>query len=91
MAMSNVELYEALRGSIPDNAARMIAEAFHPARDLVTKHDLADFRTDFLKETARLESTMEQLHSSTLRWMLGLFVPIWAATWGTLLVAVLRG
>lgn len=44
MAMTNVELYEALRGSTPDEAARMIAEAFHPARDHATRLDLADLR-----------------------------------------------
>src|SRR5437870_13246971 len=37
MAMSHVELYEALKGSIPDEAARLIADAFPSAKDLATK------------------------------------------------------
>jgi hypothetical protein len=35
--MSHVELYEALKESIPDKAARLIAEAFPAARDVATK------------------------------------------------------
>lgn len=86
MALSNVQLYESLKGSIPDEAARMIAEAFPAARDLATKLDVHEVKV----AVTQLEARMEALHASTLRWMVGLFFPAWAVTAGTLLALVLR-
>ena len=83
MAMTNVELYEALKGSIPDEAARMIAEAFPQAREIATKHDIAELET-------RLSARMDALHGTTLRWMFGLFVPMWMGTWATVVAVVLK-
>lgn len=40
MAVTNVELYEALKPSIGEEAARMIAEVVPPTRDLATKRDV---------------------------------------------------
>lgn len=42
MAMTNVELYEALKGHIGEKAARMIAEVVPPARNLATKDDVSE-------------------------------------------------
>jgi len=81
MAMSNVELYEALKGSIPDKAARLIAEVFPGARDLATKSDLADLRAEMRAGFAQLR---------ILRWMLGLFLPVWLGTWATFVLIALR-
>jgi hypothetical protein len=68
------ELHEALEGSIPDKAARLIAEVFPPAKDLVTK--------------SYVDQKFAEMESRILRWMLGLFVPVWAVTMGTLIVAL---
>ena len=81
MAMSHVELYEALKGSIPDEAARLIAEAFPAARDLATKPYI-DQKFAEVRAEIHIESTR------TMRWMIGLFVPVWAATLGTLVLAL---
>lgn len=74
MAMTNVE-HEALRRTILEEAARMIAEVVPPARDLATKADLRDG----LAALSRRQ-----------QWMLGFFVPVWVATFGTLIAVVLK-
>lgn len=86
MAMSNVELYEALKGSIREAAARMIAEVVPPSRELATKTDIANVLTELavlrgeVKSIARLQ-----------QWMLGFFVPLWVGTFGTVVAVVLKG
>jgi len=91
MAMTNVELYEALRGSIPDSAARMIAEAFHPAHELATKSDLAELRGEMRAGFATLQGEIHKSSASTMRWMLTFFIPVWAGTWGTVAAVLLKG
>lgn len=102
MAMTNVELYEALKRSIPEDAARMIAEAFHPAKDLATKQDLAEIvgemrsefaavRGEMREGFARLQGEIHKSSASTMRWMLTFFIPVWAGTWGTVVAVVLKG
>lgn len=39
---------------------------------------------------ARLEAKIEAASSKTIRWILGVFIPVWATTWGALAVALLR-
>ena len=39
MALTNVELYEALRNRVGEDAARLIAEVVPTASDLATKAD----------------------------------------------------
>jgi hypothetical protein len=104
--MSNVELYEALKGSVPDKAARLIAEAFPAAKDLATKpyvdqkfaevdrkfaevdQKFAGLRGEMLEGFAMLRAEIHIEATRTMRWMFGLFVPVWAATLGTLVLAL---
>lgn len=95
--MTNVELYEALKGSIPEHAARMIAEAFHPSRELATRSDLAELRVattrdigDVLKEIAYLRGEIKAV-ARLQQWMLAAFVPLWVGTFGTIIAVVLKG
>jgi hypothetical protein len=90
MAMTNVELYEALKGSIPDKAARLIAEAFPAAKDLATKAYVDEKIAQVLQAIADLRTEMHAESKTSLRWMLGLFIPVWAATMGTLIVALTK-
>lgn len=84
MTMTNVELYEALKGSIPDKAARLIAEVFPQASDVSTKHDLE-------VAVARLEGKIDTQQANTLRWMIAMFVPMWMGTWATVAAVILKG
>jgi hypothetical protein len=92
MALSHVELYEALKDWIGEKAAALIADVVPPARELATKLDvaelgrqIAELRTEL---TAEIEAGFAQLR--TLRWMLGLFLPMWFGTWVTLVALVLK-
>ncbi len=90
MAMTNVELYEALKGTIPDNAARMIAEAYHPARELATRTDLAKLELATRTDLAKLEGKIDSI-ARLQQWMIAFFIPVWAGTFGTLVAVVLKG
>ncbi len=81
MALSHVELYEALKDRIGEKAAALIAEVVPPAQELATKSDIAELR-------AEMQAGFAQIR--TLRWMLGLFLPMWFGTWVTLVALVLK-
>jgi hypothetical protein len=63
---TNVELYEALKPHVGKEAAGMIADVVPPARDLATKQDIAELRTELHKEIGSLRGTL-----------LGYFIPLW--------------
>jgi hypothetical protein len=76
MAKTNIELDEALKAPVGDEAARMIAEVVPAAKDVATKTDL------------------ESGFNRQLRWMIGMFVPLWLgvyASLATLIVIALKG
>lgn len=81
MALTHVELYEALKGRLGERAAALIADVVPAARDLATKTDIAEL-------SAKIDVGFAQIR--TLRWMLGLFLPMWFGTWVTLVALVLK-
>lgn len=83
MATVNLELYEALKKTLDEEAPRMIAEVVPEARNLATKEDLE-------RVEHRLERRIDQLESRMFRWTLTFFVPLWVAVLGTLLALVLN-
>ncbi|HYZ93954.1 MAG TPA: hypothetical protein VFA34_16400 [Actinomycetota bacterium] len=87
MALTNVELYEALKGSIPEEAARMIAEVVPPARDLATKLDIAEVK----REVTELRAEMHLSATRTIQWILGVTVPLFVGTWGSVVAVLLKG
>ena len=90
MALTNVELYEALKPSVGEDAARLIAEVLPGAEELATRHDLLTTKSELQLSFARLEGMIERSSKETMRWMLTFFVPLWIATWGTLLAVLLK-
>ncbi|MEX2393357.1 MAG: hypothetical protein WD826_02640 [Actinomycetota bacterium] len=112
MAPTHVELYEALRQHVGDDAAAMMAEVIPPAANLATKDDLrgeiaavrseiADLRSELKLEIAGLRGEMREgfamlrgeiakSQASNLRWMLTMFVPVWAGTWATVAAVILK-
>ncbi len=103
MAMTNVELYEALRKSIPEEAARLIAEGYPRAVDQATKVDIAGVIAEIASVRREVGSGIASLRTSvaglqaevrslpTMRWTLGLFVPMWLGVWATVVAVVLKG
>ena len=136
MAMSHVELYEALKDSVGEKAARLMADVFPAAEDLARKDDIArvllaiselkaqfigefgrvegefgkvegefgtvkaefgkvegqfgEVKAEFGKEFGSVRADIKEESKQMMRWMLGFFVPLWIATWGTLLAVLLK-
>ena len=117
MAMTHVELYEALKGSgIGEKAARMIADVVPPAKELATKLDISGVREEIAGVRAELAAVggalateiagvrgalgteiagvRGEIHAASvrnLRWMIAMFVPVWAGSWGTVVAVLLKG
>jgi hypothetical protein len=105
MAMTHAELYEALKASIGERAASLIAEIFPAAKDLATKpyidEKIAEVRGEMREGFAAVRGEMREgfaavrgeIHAEgkhAMRWMLGLFIPVWATTLGTLMLALTK-
>jgi hypothetical protein len=94
MTPTNVALYEALKPSIGEDAARMIAEIFPPASDLATKSDVREaflsLHGEMREGFATLRGEMQAESKTNLRWIIGLFVPVWVATWGTMIAVLFK-
>lgn len=80
MARTNIELYEALKAPVGDDAARMIAEVVPAADDIATKGDIAALRAEMHAEFSRMKG-----------WMLGLMVPLWLGVYGTVVTLIVQG
>jgi hypothetical protein len=105
MAPTNVELYEALKPTIGEDAARMIAEVVPPARDAATKDDVAavrlnvealrtefaEFRGEMREEFANVRGEMHAERVSMFKWLFAFMIPVWGGSIGTALAVVLKG
>ncbi len=117
---TNVELYEALKPTVGEEAAKMIAEVVPPTRDLATREDVGVVRSDlsreidavrhelelgfanvevgfanvevgFAKVDARFNALDSRMHAETTRtikWVVGVFITVWATTWGIFVSAL---
>jgi hypothetical protein len=74
MALTNIELYEALKRDLNEDAARMIAEVIPKAEDLATKGDISALELRLIRRIGALE---RRLYAFVL-------VPFWAAAIGAI-------
>lgn len=74
---TDLERYEILKRHLPEEAARVIAEAFPIADQVVTK--------DYL------DARLGQLESSLQRWMLTFMATQWLGLGGMIVAIVLKG
>lgn len=81
MVVTNIELYEALKRDLNEDAARMIAEVVPPASDVATKGDVAALRTEIADVKSCIDS---RLHRMTLAFL----VPMWTTTLGVVAALV---
>ncbi|MEX2393358.1 MAG: hypothetical protein WD826_02645 [Actinomycetota bacterium] len=61
MALTHVELYEALRPFVGDEAAQMMAEVIPPAANLTTREDLLLMRDDIRTEMGGIRTEIADL------------------------------
>lgn len=66
MALTNIELYEALKKDLNDEAVRMIAEVVPKAEDMATKADIAGLRIDIADLKAYIDSRLFRLTTVVL-------------------------
>lgn len=83
MAVTNIELYEALKRDLNEDAARMIAEVVPPAANVATKSDIAELKAELKTDMARLEARMSdfeaRLARNMNRWGAFFVIPLWGA------------
>lgn len=84
---TRIEFYERLREHIPDEAPRLIAEEMSTESTVIAKIEHLATKDD----VHRVELAVEKLRSSTFRWNLLFFVPLWVGTYASLVTMVLRG
>lgn len=94
MAKTNIELYEALKEPVGDEAARLIAEVVPAADDLATKRDIADLRAvdlaDVRQSIADLRTEMHAEFSRFKGLLLAAMVPMWAGLFATLITVLIK-
>ena len=78
---TGLELYEALKPTIGEEAARMIAEALPMTDRVATKADLED--------VAR-KGDLHAMEARLFRWMLGFFATLWLGNAGLIVTIVLK-
>ena len=79
----HVELYEALKPHVGQEAAQMIAEVVPPAANVATKEDIQRVLT----ETQRVLTEVKSLEARIFRWGLAVCAPMW----GALVALAIRG
>lgn len=75
---TQVELYDALKRTLDEPTAKMLAESIPQAQDIATKQDIAQLRGD-----------IKDLESRLMRWMWGFFLPLWLGVYGMILTVLL--
>lgn len=92
---TNIELYEALRGHVGDEGARLIAEVVPATDDLATRDDLQigldglrqemdGLRQDMRLGFAEFRAEMADFKAEIRGWLLKFFVPLWIGVYATL-------
>jgi hypothetical protein len=96
MALTHVQLYEALKPAVGEDAARLMAEIVPPAENLATKADLLATKADLVEqfsrvweEFAKVRTEMHAETNRTIRWMMGFLISAWVGSFGSL-VAILQ-
>ena len=78
---TGLELYEALKPTLGEEAARMVAEALPMTDRVATKSDLAELAT---------KSDLAHLEARMFRWILGFFATLWVSNVGVIVTLILK-
>jgi uncharacterized protein Yka (UPF0111/DUF47 family) len=83
---TNLELYEVLKRTLDEDAARMIAEVIPLGTDVATKSDVQDVKADIQS----LERRIDRLEADLMRRTLAFFMPLWIAVLATMIAVVVK-
>ena len=78
---TGLELYEALKPTVGEEAARMIAEALPMTERVATKADVAELVS---------KGDLHAMEARMFRWMLGFFATLWLGNAGLIVTIVLK-
>jgi hypothetical protein len=84
---TGLELYEALKPTVGEEAARVIAEAL-PMTDRVATNSDIDAAVERLE--ARLDARLGTFEARLFRWILGFFATLWIAMTGMIVAIVTK-
>jgi hypothetical protein len=80
---TGLEIYEAFKPTVGEEAARMLAEALPMSDQIATKADL-----EILRVATRAD--LQEMKSDIFRWMLGFFATLWIGNAGLIVTLLLR-
>jgi hypothetical protein len=80
---TGLELYEALKSTVGEDAARMIAEALPLNDQIATKGDLENLRVAH-------RADVQEMKSDIFKWMLGFFATLWVSNVGIIVTLLLH-
>ena len=80
---TGLELYEALRPSVREDAARMIAEALPLTDRVATKGDLEQLHLV-------MKADLNAMEARIFRWMLGFFATLWVSNCGVIVTLLVK-
>ena len=83
--MTNIELYEALKRDLNEDAARMIAEVVPAAADLAKGAEVA---AQFAEVAAQIADVKSYIDSRLHRMTLAFLAPMWTTTLGVVAALV---
>jgi hypothetical protein len=80
---TGLEIYEAFKPTVGEEAARMLAEALPMSDQIATKADL-----EILRVASRAD--LQEMKSDIFRWMLGFFATLWIGNAGLIVTLLLK-
>jgi hypothetical protein len=83
---NSVDLYEALKPTVEEEAARMVAEALPISDRVATRLDI-----DQILSTMATKADLSALEARIFRWMLGFFATLWLSNAGVIITLLVRG
>jgi hypothetical protein len=84
---TGLELYEALKPTVGEDAARMIAEALPLTDRVATKTDLQQVADQIRSD---IRGDIQEAKSDMFRWMLGFFATLWLGNVGVIVTLLVK-
>ena len=88
--VTNIELYEELKKSLTEPAARMIAEVYPAASSVATKDDLLQVEKRLEGRIHQVEQKIDRLETKVFRTALVMFMPMWIGVFAALVAIAWR-
>ncbi len=94
---TGLEIHEAFKPTVGEEAARMLAETLPMNEQIATKSDVAAVRADVVAVRADIDilrvasrADLQEMKSDIFRWMLGFFATLWIGNAGLIVTLLLK-